>query len=206
MIHDLPLRWVVTVLFALSAAECGLPIITVRRPWTLVVGHGLHCAMAVAMATMAWPWATRLPTTGPVAFFLLATVWFAVMALRAAPTTAVRVRYGYHAIMIAGDSLDVCRHVNAGHSHDRDEHAGYQRGTALVQRGQLAGHRRLRGRGGVLDIAAPVRPAAMRATVQLAGRLGSGDDGRRDGCLVLGHAFSDLGRSVELWCVRSSRS
>ncbi|MEB3969196.1 DUF5134 domain-containing protein [Mycobacterium ulcerans] len=100
MIHDLPLRWVVTVLFALSAAECGLPIITVRRPWTLVVGHGLHCAMAVAMATMAWPWATRLPTTGPVAFFLLATVWFAVMALRAAPTTAVRVRYGYHAIMM----------------------------------------------------------------------------------------------------------
>lgn len=57
MIHDLMLRWVVTGLFVLTAAECGLAIIAKRRPWTLIVNHGLHFAMAVAMAVMAWPWA-----------------------------------------------------------------------------------------------------------------------------------------------------
>lgn len=55
MIHDLMLRWVVTGLFVLTAAECGLAIIAKRRPWTLIVNHGLHFAMAVAMAVMAWP-------------------------------------------------------------------------------------------------------------------------------------------------------
>lgn len=42
MIHDLMLRWVVTGLFVLTAAECGLAIIAKRRPWTLIVNHGLH--------------------------------------------------------------------------------------------------------------------------------------------------------------------
>lgn len=46
MIHDLMLRWVVTGLFVLTAAECGLAIIAKRRPWTLIVNHGLHFAMA----------------------------------------------------------------------------------------------------------------------------------------------------------------
>lgn len=74
MIHDLMLRWVVTGLFVLTAAECGLAIIAKRRPWTLIVNHGLHFAMAVAMAVMAWPWGARVPTTGPAVFFLLAAV------------------------------------------------------------------------------------------------------------------------------------
>lgn len=68
MIHDLMLRWVVTGLFVLTAAECGLAIIAKRRPWTLIVNHGLHFAMAVAMAVMAWPWGARVPTTGPAVF------------------------------------------------------------------------------------------------------------------------------------------
>lgn len=100
MIHDLLVRWVVTGLFALAAVECGLPILIRRRPWTTVVGHSFHLAMAVAMAAMAWPWSTRLPTTGPAVFFLLATLWFATMAVVAAPTRAPRVLYGYHGLMM----------------------------------------------------------------------------------------------------------
>ena len=52
MIHDLVLRWLVTGLFVLSAAECVFAIITQRRPWTSVVSNGLHFVMAVAMVVM----------------------------------------------------------------------------------------------------------------------------------------------------------
>lgn len=100
MIHDLMLRWVVTGLFVLTAAECGLAIVINRRPWTLVVSHGLHFIMAVAMAAMAWPWRAQLPTTGPAVFFLLAAVGFVTMAVVAARTTAPRVLYGYHSLMM----------------------------------------------------------------------------------------------------------
>lgn len=100
MIHDLILRWLVTVLFALSAAECGLAIITQRRPWTVVVSHGLHFVMAAAMAAMAWPWGARLPTTGPVLFFLLAAGWFVTLAVVVTRTTASRMVSGYHGLMM----------------------------------------------------------------------------------------------------------
>jgi Domain of unknown function (DUF5134) len=100
MIHDLVLRWVVTGLFVLSAAECGFAIITHRRPWTSVLNNGLHFAMAVAMVVMAWPWSAQLPTTGPAIFFLLAALWFVSIAVAAAHKTAHRGLYGYHGLMM----------------------------------------------------------------------------------------------------------
>jgi len=100
MIHDLLLRWVLTGLFALTAAEYGLAILIKHQPWTSVVSHALRFVMAVAMAEMAWPWNAQLPTTGPVVFFLLATVWFVIMAVVAARTTASRVVCGYHGLMM----------------------------------------------------------------------------------------------------------
>ncbi|ETW26456.1 DUF5134 domain-containing protein [Mycobacterium gastri] len=100
MIQHLMLRWVVTGLFALPAVDCGLAIIRKGRPWTSVVGHGLHFVMAVAMAVMAWPWSMQLPTTGPAVFFLLATAWFVTMAVVAAQTAVPRVWYGYHSLMM----------------------------------------------------------------------------------------------------------
>ena len=100
MIDNLVLRWVVTGLFALTAVECVLPIITQRRPWNTVISHGLHFLMAVGMAVMAWPWSARLPTTGPTLFFLLAAAWFVSMAVVAARTNAVRVLCGYHGLMM----------------------------------------------------------------------------------------------------------
>ncbi len=100
MIHDLLLRWVVTGLFALTAAECGLPIVAKRQPWTSVVSHGLHFLMAVAMVVMAWPWNAQLPTTGPAVFFVLAAVLFVTIAVVAAQTTARRLLFGYHGLMM----------------------------------------------------------------------------------------------------------
>jgi hypothetical protein len=100
MIHDLMLRWVVTGLFVPTAAECGLAIVTKHRPWTLVLSHGLHFVMAVAMAAMAWPWVRQLPTTGPAVFFLLAAAWFVTTAVVAARTIALRGLYGYHGLMM----------------------------------------------------------------------------------------------------------
>jgi Domain of unknown function (DUF5134) len=100
MIHDIVLRWVVTGLFAVTAIEYGVAVITKPRPWTSAVNHALHFVMAVAMVVMAWPWSTQLPTTGPAVFFLLAAVTFVVMAIFAVRTTSRRELYAYHGLMM----------------------------------------------------------------------------------------------------------
>lgn len=95
MIEDLLLRWVVTALFTISAAECPYALVVSRRSWIQIVSHGLHFAMAVAMAVMAWPWGAALPTIEPMVFFLLAAGWFAVRAL-----SGHRAANSYHAAMM----------------------------------------------------------------------------------------------------------
>lgn len=97
MIEDLFLRWIVTALFVLSAAECVYVIAADRRPRTLVVGRSLHVVMAIAMAVMAWPGGAALPTTGPMIFFLLATGWFLVVSLAQHGHRAMN---AYHAAMM----------------------------------------------------------------------------------------------------------
>ena len=100
MIHDILLRWVVTGLFALTAVEFGVAVVTKPRPWTSAVNHALHFVMAVAMVVMAWPRSAQLPTTGPALFFLLAAVSFAAMAIFAIHTTSRRELYAYHGLMM----------------------------------------------------------------------------------------------------------
>lgn len=97
MIHDLTLRWVVTLLFALVVAECIHAIATGRRSAAGVVGHSLHAIMAVAMAVMAWPWGATLPTTAPMLFFLAAAVWFTAVSFA---TAGHRGTNAYHALMM----------------------------------------------------------------------------------------------------------
>lgn len=97
MIHDLALRWVVTVLFALGAAECIHAIVTRRRTVAGVVGHSLHGIMAIAMAVMAWPWGAELPTKPPMLFFLAAAVWFAATTFTNSGHCGTNV---YHALMM----------------------------------------------------------------------------------------------------------
>jgi hypothetical protein len=99
VIQDLTLRWVVTLLFVLSAAECMYAIATGHRRWPSVVSYSLHAIMAVAMAVMAWPWGADLPTVGPMVFFLIATVWFVAIAPSGA-AAGHRIVTVYHALMM----------------------------------------------------------------------------------------------------------
>lgn len=99
MIADLALRWVVTVLFALSAVECTYALLGSRGRPGAAVSQLLHLAMAIAMVVMAWPRGAELPTLGPMYFFLAAAVWFLAGLLRSA-TTQGRVIDGYNAAMM----------------------------------------------------------------------------------------------------------
>ncbi|MGW4488317.1 DUF5134 domain-containing protein [Amycolatopsis sp. NPDC004368] len=78
MIADPLLRWVVTALFVLSAAACAYRL-TGGLSFTAVVGIAMHALMAVAMVRMAWP---GEGIGGVTVFFLLAAVWFGVVAAR----------------------------------------------------------------------------------------------------------------------------
>ncbi|WBP92731.1 DUF5134 domain-containing protein [Mycolicibacterium neoaurum] len=100
MIADLTLRWVVTLLFTVAAAECILTLVVVKHHRAAAIGHGLHLLMAIAMAVMAWPRGAALPTTGPMVVFLFATVWFLAVAAVVATTAGGRLVNGYHAVMM----------------------------------------------------------------------------------------------------------
>ena len=97
MIDDLFLRWIVTALFVLSAAECVYAIATGRRVWTHIVSQALHLVMALAMVVMAWPWGMVLPTTGPMLFFAVAALWFVALTFVRAGHRGIN---AYHAAMM----------------------------------------------------------------------------------------------------------
>jgi hypothetical protein len=97
MIHDLALRWVVTLVFVFSAGVCISAIAKNRHCTANLISHGLHAVMAVAMAVMAWPRGAELPTRAPMIFFLAAAVWFAAVAVRAG---GHRIANTYHALMM----------------------------------------------------------------------------------------------------------
>jgi hypothetical protein len=101
MIADVALRWVVTVLFALSIAECAHALAAHHGAWPARVNHTLHLVMSMAMIVMVWPFGMNLPTFPPMVFFVLAALWFA--GLGAAVSTKVRDRLvnAYHAVMMA---------------------------------------------------------------------------------------------------------
>ncbi|MEE6138769.1 DUF5134 domain-containing protein [Mycobacterium sp. 050128] len=95
MIQDIFLRWIATVLFVLSAAECVHAITTGRRSWIQVAGVVLQLIMSIAMLVMVWPWGATLPTAGPLVFFLLAGFWFLAVGVSDADHRVVN---GYHAL------------------------------------------------------------------------------------------------------------
>jgi hypothetical protein len=100
MIHDLVLRWIVTGLSVLSAAEWLNVIVVRRREWKFVVSYALHLVMAIAMAVMAWPWGAHWPAAGAAVFFLLAAAWFVTVTLVWARTAPRRRLRSYHAVMM----------------------------------------------------------------------------------------------------------
>lgn len=143
MIADLALRWVVTVLFALSAVECTYALAGSRGRPGAAVSQLLHLAMAVAMMVMAWPRGAELPTLAPMLFFLAAAVWFVAGLLRSG-TTHDRLVDGYHAAMMLAmawmyavmNGNVLARHTEtvAVGSHDMQamHMAGHHGGTAMA--------------------------------------------------------------------------
>lgn len=84
MISDLTLRWIVTALFGFSIATYSYTLVAQRCRWTTTITHLLHVVMSAAMILMAWRAAIEFPRFGPIAFFVLAGVWFVCVAGRAA--------------------------------------------------------------------------------------------------------------------------
>lgn len=82
VISDPTPRWIVTALFGVSIATYSYSVVAQRRRWTNTVTHLLHVAMSVAMILMAWRAGMDFPTFGPIAFFVLAGVWFICLAGR----------------------------------------------------------------------------------------------------------------------------
>jgi hypothetical protein len=101
MTADVALRWVVTVLFGLSVAECAQALLAHRGQWPTVVNHALHLVMSVAMIVMAWPWGMNVPTFPSMLLFLLAALWFAGLGLAVSTQTHDRLVNAYHAVMMA---------------------------------------------------------------------------------------------------------
>lgn len=100
MIDNLALRWVVTLLFALSITGLVYLIVSNRHRWTAMVGHVLHIVMSAAMLVMAWPMGARLPTVGPMVFFMLAAAWYVAMVILADARPG-RVANVYHVFMMS---------------------------------------------------------------------------------------------------------
>ena len=97
MIDDLLLRGVVTALFVATAVMFAIASWVHRRTAGYVVSGALHIVMAVAMIAMSWPQSAALPTTGPMVFFLLATVYFVIVVFAQA---GHRLANAYHAAMM----------------------------------------------------------------------------------------------------------
>ncbi|NUS43878.1 MAG: DUF5134 domain-containing protein [Mycobacteriaceae bacterium] len=96
MITEIVLRWVVTAMFAVSAAHC---VAALRQPGGLDrVGHCLHLLMCLAMIAMAWPFSMSWPTIPPMVLFVVAAAWFAVAAVTRGGR---RPTHAYHAVMMA---------------------------------------------------------------------------------------------------------
>lgn len=98
MIDDLALRWIITILFAASIAGYVYVLAAQYDRWTCTVNHLFHLAMSVAMIVMAWPAGMGLPTVGPMVFFLLAAVWFALTPGWVSPGIPQRLINSYHAV------------------------------------------------------------------------------------------------------------
>lgn len=100
LIDGLVLRWIVTVLFGIGIAGYAYILVADHERWICTVNHLLHQVMSVAMIAMVWPVGMRLPTFGPMVFFLLAAAWFVVLAWRGSSGIADRMTNGYYAAMM----------------------------------------------------------------------------------------------------------
>lgn len=101
MIGEAPLRWAVTLLFAVSVAMYAYLLVAQCDRWPGRLTHLLHLTMSVAMVLMVWRVGLDLPAIGPMLFFLVAGVWFVGVAVWASSASHQRLKTWYYAAMMA---------------------------------------------------------------------------------------------------------
>lgn len=101
MLGEIPFRCAVTILFGVSITMYAYLAVAQRDRWVCRVSHLLHLVMSVAMILMVWRVGLNLPAIGPMLFFLLAGVWFALVAVRSASPSRQRLKTWYYAAMMA---------------------------------------------------------------------------------------------------------
>lgn len=104
MIAASGLRWILTLVFALTAAH---GILRGTKPGVGVperVDHALHAVMGLSMIAMVWPWGMDVPALPQVVVFAAGAVWFVSSApFRADGGSRPRKLLGalFHALMMA---------------------------------------------------------------------------------------------------------
>lgn len=124
VIGDLALRWTVTALFGVSIVGYLHIVAAQHIRWVGIVKPLLHLTMSVAMIVMAWPIGMNLPTLGPMIFFLIAAIWFALVPGRLPTSILDRVTNGYHAVKITAMAwmYAVMSGILTGHAYHSPEH------------------------------------------------------------------------------------
>jgi hypothetical protein len=74
------LRWILTLLFAVSAAHGVWRAVLPGTAVTARVDHALHVAMSALMAAMAWPWGMDLSAGPQIVLFSAGALWFLAAA------------------------------------------------------------------------------------------------------------------------------
>lgn len=101
MVESLLLRWILTALFALTAAWCGYRIAAPVGGWRDRISSAAHVAMSLLMIAMAWPWGMAVPMLPQIALFTIAAAWFLVLTALRVPCghlrRAARLAHAHHA-------------------------------------------------------------------------------------------------------------
>ncbi|MFE1934561.1 DUF5134 domain-containing protein [Streptomyces sp. NPDC059474] len=80
MIAATGLRWILTLLFAVSVLYGVWRAVLPVTRHTEQVDHVLHAAMGVLMAAMAWPWGMDLSAPPQIVLFSAGALWFVAAA------------------------------------------------------------------------------------------------------------------------------
>ncbi|MCX2729082.1 DUF5134 domain-containing protein [Saccharopolyspora sp. NFXS83] len=105
MVESLLLSWVLTVLFAVTAAWCAY---SATRPALLPrdrLSSVSHLVMSLLMIAMVWPWGMSVPATPQIVLFAATALWFAALTVLRTPCAhgygSPRLAHSHHAVMSA---------------------------------------------------------------------------------------------------------
>ncbi|MEU3271223.1 DUF5134 domain-containing protein [Saccharomonospora sp. NPDC006951] len=106
MIASPVLSWLLSLLFAATAAWCVRVLLLPSTRVPARIDTGWHLLMSVAMIAMIWPWGMAVPAAAQAVVFTVAAGWFLGRMFLAAGHSgehhAPRAACTHHAVMMAG--------------------------------------------------------------------------------------------------------